>query len=363
MLKRLVRILLMLIGISLGGGVAQLTLTLLSQFGMISQSSAYFNLFTIVVYIAGLLLGIVISLLFSRPLIHTISSLLHNLEAVVQRTPVEDIFFGTVGLVLGLVIAYLITRLFSNVTAWISIPVGVGVYLIFAYLGFTIGQKRWREIPMLRKVADREVSVQEASADIGCAKILDTSSIIDGRIYDLCKSGFIEGTLIIPEFVLRELRHIADSTDVLRRNRGRRGLDVLSRLQKENLPVVVDGRDFPEEAEVDIKLLRLAEVMQGKVVTNDYNLNKVAEVTGTGVLNINELANALKPVMLPGEEMSVLIVREGKEAGQGVAYLDDGTMIVVDNARRKIGSQVSVQVTSVLQTAAGRMIFAKAAGA
>ncbi|MFN2362951.1 MAG: PIN/TRAM domain-containing protein, partial [Halarsenatibacteraceae bacterium] len=191
-------------------------------------------------------------------------------------------------------------------------------------------------------------------------KILDTSVIIDGRIADICKTGFIEGSLIIPEFILEELRHIADSSDVLKRNRGRRGLDILKQMQKdEGINVEIINKDFEEIAEVDSKLVKLAKIMSGIIVTNDYNLNKVAELQGVRVLNINELANAVKPVVLPGEEMEVRVIKEGKEEGQGIGYLDDGTMIVVDEGIKHIGEEVAVLVTSILQTAAGRMIFAK----
>jgi uncharacterized protein YacL len=194
----------------------------------------------------------------------------------------------------------------------------------------------------------------------GDSKVLDTSVIIDGRIFDICQTGFVEGSLIIPTFVLEELRHIADSSDALKRNRGRRGLDILNKIQKElNIDVQIYEKDFPDIAEVDSKLLKLAQVLNGKVITNDYNLNKVAEFQGVPVLNINELANAVKPVVLPGEEMRIQIIKDGKESGQGIAYLDDGTMIVVEGGKRHIGETMDVIVTSVLQTAAGRMIFAK----
>lgn len=191
-------------------------------------------------------------------------------------------------------------------------------------------------------------------------KILDTSVIIDGRIADLCQTGFLEGTLVIPQFVLRELQNVADSADASRRNRGRRGLDILQKIQKMNdRDVLISDSDYPEIREVDLKLIELARHMPGTIVTNDLNLNKVALVRGVPVLNINELANALKPVALPGEVMRVAILREGKEANQGVAYLDDGTMVVVDHARRLIGCTVDITVTSVLQTSAGKMIFGR----
>jgi len=191
-------------------------------------------------------------------------------------------------------------------------------------------------------------------------KILDTSVIIDGRISDISRSGFLEGDLIVPGFVLEELQHIADSSDVLKRNRGRRGLDILNKIQKEPYSTVrILEQDYEDVTEVDTKLVKLAKELNGKVVTNDYNLNKVCELHGVPVLNINELANSVKPVVLPGEELKVNVIKDGKEQGQGVAYLDDGTMIVVDGGRRYIGQTVGVLVTSVLQTAAGRMIFAK----
>jgi len=191
-------------------------------------------------------------------------------------------------------------------------------------------------------------------------KVLDTSAIIDGRIADICKTGFLEGTLLVPGFVLSELQRIADSSDTLKRNRGRRGLDILNRMQKDGtVTVKIYDRDFDDLSEVDTKIVRLARILEAKVVTNDFNLNKVAELYGVPVLNINELSNAIKPIVLPGEEMFVHIIKDGKEFGQGIGYLEDGTMVVVDGGRQHIGEDVEVLVTSVLQTAAGRMIFGK----
>ena len=191
-------------------------------------------------------------------------------------------------------------------------------------------------------------------------KILDTSALIDGRVFDVCKAGFLEGELVVPAFVLVELRHIADSADNLRRSRGRRGLDVLAKMQEElHVPLRIEEKDYEDETEVDVKLLRMARDMQGAVLTNNYNLNKAAGVAGVKVLNINELAGALRPVVLPGEDMPVRIVREGKEPGRGVGYLEDGTMVVIENGRRSVGDRVSVEMTTVLQTSAGRMIFGR----
>lgn len=205
-----------------------------------------------------------------------------------------------------------------------------------------------------------QAAEQKITSGKDLLKILDTSAIIDGRIADLCKTGFLEGVLIIPHFVLNELQKIADSSDPLRRNRGRRGLDILNKIQKENqVAVRIFDMDYEDLAEVDTKLLRLARELEAKVVTNDFNLNKVAELYGVEVLNINDLSNAIKPVVLPGEEMIVHVLRDGKEYGQGIGYLEDGTMIVVESGKNFIGLNIEILVTSVLQTSAGRMIFAK----
>jgi uncharacterized protein YacL len=225
--------------------------------------------------------------------------------------------------------------------------------LALGYLGASFAAKRQREL--------HEHGVWRKRRRVPTSlKILDTSVIIDGRIADVCETGFIEGVLGIPRFVLKELQQVADSQDPLKRNRGRRGLEVLNKIQKRsNLKVQIIETDYPEIVDVDAKLIKLAKSLDARIITNDYNLNKVAELEGAAVLNINELAEALKPVVLPGEQMSIFIVKEGKEPGQGVAYLDDGTMVVVDKGYDYIGQKVNVAVTSVLQTSAGRMIFTK----
>lgn len=208
---------------------------------------------------------------------------------------------------------------------------------------------------------DKIVPVKESDADVQIPyKILDTSVIIDGRIADICDTGFLEGILVIPNFVLNELQMIADSADSIKRNRGRRGLDILNKMQKDqSIMVKISDMDFKDIPEVDSKLVQLAKVMKAKVITNDFNLNKVAEFHGVDVLNINELSNSLKPIVLPGEEMRVLLLKEGKDSNQAIGYLDDGTMVVVENGRRRINDEVEVTVTSVLQTTAGRMIFTR----
>jgi uncharacterized protein YacL len=227
--------------------------------------------------------------------------------------------------------------------------------LVLPYLGLVLGIRRgeWLEPARLIQLF-RDAAPERRN------KILDTSVIIDGRIADICEAGFLDGTLVIPQFVLKELQLVADSSDALKRNRGRRGLDILQKIQKmSNVDVAISDADFPGIRDVDLKLIELARSMHGKIVTNDFNLNKVAQLRGIQVLNINELANALKPVVLPGEFMKVFILKEGKEYNQGVAYLDDGTMVVVDNARRMISRNIDIVVTSVLQTTAGKMIFGR----
>ncbi len=273
-----------------------------------------------------------------------------------------DIVLGAIGLIVGFVIAFLISQPLSDIK-YVGTIISVISFVFFGYLGLKVATRKkddvlWPQLLNLRKSTSGKK--HDKRKDVLSPKILDTSVIIDGRISDICRTGFIEGTLVIPEFVLKELRHIADSSDSLKRNRGRRGLDILNILQKDDtVSVLIESKDYGDNIEVDVKLLKLAKDMGGKVLTNDFNLNKVAEFQGVDVLNINELANAVKPVVLPGEEMNVMIVKDGKESGQGLAYLDDGTMIVVEGGKKCIGDSVVVTVTSVLQTAAGRMIFAK----
>jgi len=230
------------------------------------------------------------------------------------------------------------------------------VMLLMAYVGLIVGASKG---DLLNLAALGGIFGGEKQGKKSY-KILDTSVIIDGRIADIAETGFLDGTLVIPQFVLRELQLVADSADSLKRNRGRRGLDILQRLQKvASVQIQIVEDDFPAVREVDLKLIELAKLYEGKIITNDFNLNKVAQLQGVDVLNINELANSLKPIVLPGETMKVFILKEGKEYNQGVAYLDDGTMVVVDNARKMIGKTIDISVTSVLQTTAGKMIFGK----
>lgn len=280
-------------------------------------------------------------------------------ERILRKVQVKVLISGLVGLVIGLFLARFLLNTFATLFEPLPEPVDVYVELLFmiaaGYIGTAVAVERGRGLSMLDVL--RAVKEQPG---VERNKILDTSVIIDGRIADICETGFIEGTLIIPQFVLRELQHIADSSDPIKRNRGRRGLDILQKIQKsDNVQVRIHDMDFPDIREVDGKLVAMAKALGAKVVTNDFNLNKVAELYGVSVLNVNELTNALRPVVLPGEEMRVYVLKEGKEYNQGVAYLDDGTMVVIDNGRRHIGQTIDVCVTSVLQTTAGRMIFSR----
>lgn len=278
-------------------------------------------------------------------------------ERTIKRVPLRVIVGGAVGLVLGLMLAnLLISAFFAGLFERLEVnfPAYVLINSLIGYLGLVLGVKKGKEF----RLSNLPWLSKGQSQGGNGHKILDTSVIIDGRIADICDTGFMEGAFIIPQFILQELRHIADASDPLKRSRGRRGLDILNRIQKQaSLEVKIVDQDYPKIQEVDAKLIALAKDTKAKIITNDFNLNKVAELQGIPVLNINQLFNALKPVVLPGEIMNVKILKEGKEPGQGVAYLDDGTMVVVDNARRHMGKNVDVSVTSVLQTTAGRMIF------
>ncbi|WP_068779078.1 PIN/TRAM domain-containing protein [Paenibacillus sp. GM2] len=288
----------------------------------------------------------------------TFATQIGRLITWLTEIPMNKMAAGTLGLTAGLLLSLLLYPVLSWLGS-LEVFAQLAASTLFGYIGLYVALEKKDELSALWKSGQWGSAVQEEEK-LEHHKILDTSVIIDGRIADICKTGFIEGTIVIPGFVLEELQHIADSSDLLKRNRGRRGLDILNKIQKElDVKVMIYEGDFEEISEVDSKLVKLAKVLQGKVVTNDFNLNKVCELQGVSVLNINDLANAVKPVVLPGEEIMVQVIKDGKEHGQGVAYLDDGTMIVVEGGRDFIGSITEVLVTSVLQTSAGRMIFAK----
>jgi uncharacterized protein YacL len=287
----------------------------------------------------------------------TLGGLIIWIEARLRSAEVTDLLGALIGGAIGLGLAKTIgaALFWADAGDRRIVFLHSFILLVFPYLGIVMGARKGEWLQPTR--------IAGLFRDTGPQKryrILDTSVIIDGRIADVCETGFLDGTLVIPQFVLKELQLVADSADSMKRNRGRRGLDILQKIQKmAGVDVMISDVDFPEVREVDLKLIELGRTLQGKIVTNDFNLNKVAQLRGVEVLNINELANALKPVVLPGEFMKVFILKEGKEYNQGVAYLDDGTMVVVDNARRMISRNIDVVVTSVLQTTAGKMIFGR----
>ena len=279
---------------------------------------------------------------------------------VLQETSASRIVAGTLGLVIGLIVAVLVSAPLSRISGWPGIWIPVTLSVLFASAGALIMLSRERDMLQFLPQSDH---TPKAGSRYNGQIVMDTSAIIDGRIADISQTGFVNGTLIIPRFVLDELRHIADSSDSVRRNRGRRGLEMLNKLRKEaSTPIQVLDIDQWDGMEVDGKLVKLAKSLGAPIVTTDFNLNRVAEIQDVRVLNVNELANALKSVVLPGEELQVRVIQEGKEAGQGVGFLDDGTMIVVENGRRYLDSVIDVAVTRVLQTAAGRLIFAQPRG-
>ncbi len=358
MIGRMMSITIGIVGMLLGFGIAKI----LKALEILKFSNS--GWLALAVYLGFSLLFGIIFFTLSPKIIHKGKKVIEGMESELQKFPTSDIALGSIGLIVGLIIAFLISKPLDNLEfPYVGFIGQIILFGIFGYLGIRIATRKREditkaidEIGINRKAAKDKLKQNYKS----CPKILDTSVIIDGRIADICKTGFIEGPLVIPEFVLEELQHIADSSDGLKRNRGRRGLDILNKIQKElDIEIIIHEKKFEDVQEVDSKLLKLTQFLKGKIITNDYNLNKVAEVQGIDVLNINELANAVKPVVLPGEEMIVQVVRDGKEAGQGLAYLDDGTMIVVESGRKFIGETIDVVVTSVLQTSAGRMIFAK----
>jgi uncharacterized protein YacL len=358
LLQRIVRIGALLTGFAIGYQLVNTSFAAIAAFAGMEAALVANPVTTVGASIFGGSIFGLIAYIISPWFINLLNTFNSWLETTLKAIPTQDIMIGVIGLVIGLLIGALISLALHRIPL-IGSYLAVVVTLFNGYLGLSIMLNRKDEMTFLTNLFTRQSRAAE-KANFRSAKILDTSVIIDGRIIDIASTGFIEGVIIVPGFVLEELRHIADSSDTLKRNRGRRGLDILNKIQKESqVPVQIVEQDFEDIAEVDSKLIKLAKAMKGKIITNDYNLNKVCELQGVPVLNINELANSVKPVVLPGEEMVAQIIKDGKEVGQGVAYLDDGTMIVVEGGRRFIGDTIEVIVTSVLQTAAGRMIFAK----
>ena len=311
---------------------------------VISAAGYFFPPFQISRYY-GLLAGFVLSVLIIF------------LETRIRKSQFKVIWSGTLGTFAGVLIGWGLGAIYQNIAQEHTTVTFIRIFflVIMPYIGFLVGTRKneWLDPSFLARFMKEESSGRSY-------KILDTSVIIDGRISDICDTEFVEGDLVVPQFILKELQLVADSADSIKRQRGRRGLDVLDQLQKSSrVSVVISEVDFPDVKDVDSKLIELAKHMDAKIITNDFNLNKIAQLQGVAVLNINELANAMKPVVLPGETINVFILKEGKEKDQGVAYLDDGTMVVVDNSRKMIGQNVEITVTSVLQTTVGKMIFGR----
>lgn len=380
MLDRVLRFFIILLLAIAGGTLLNMATPLLTFFigtEILETEMGFFKLsiagfFSI---LFGAALGAAAGFLLSPFFIRKLKGFAVFVEAQLNKMPTHDVIAGAIGLLIGLIIANLLGYAFSKIPV-VGEYIPVVFSIVLGYLGIHIMIKKRSELvsifDFIPKFMKELVKIREAkqaaapklpaaeSGEQPCYKLLDTSVIIDGRIADICETGFLEGTLLIPVFVLEELQHIADSADALKRVRGRRGLDILQKIRQEtHMKVQITEVDFEEIPEVDSKLVQLAQQVGGKIITNDFNLNKVAQLRGVEVLNINALSNAVKPVVIPGETMQVAIVKSGKEAGQGVAYLEDGTMIVVENGNRYMGETIEVEVTSALQTAAGRMIFAK----
>ncbi|MDO5707117.1 MAG: PIN domain nuclease [Andreesenia angusta] len=359
MIKKLGAILITLIGAGIGLGIVGTLDTLLLFEGKVpSDKIIYIYIFS------GIIFGLIF-LILSKKISLLLKKLFNEVEDEMQKIPVSDIILGFFGLIMGLIIAYLLGTALSEIPIF-GVVLMVLLYIILGYVGMRVMVKKKNDVIRIfdkfkrNRVDDKKDLEDEKKTRIIKPKILDTSVIIDGRIYEVCKADFLEGSLIIPEFVLKELQNISDSSDDLKRVRGRRGLDILQKIQKElDMDIVITEKDYENVKEVDLKLLKLAQEIGGKVVTTDFNLNKVAEVHGVPVLNMNELSNALKPMAIPGDNILVNVVKKGKEANQGVAYLDDGTMIVIEDGKDFVGKEVDLLVTSVLQTPAGRMIFGK----
>ncbi len=376
MLKKIFRAMFTVVGLIVGYGVFALL-----RFWLIKTGAPVDANFTEVQQeTMGIIFAIIFGIIFFR-LTPTIRrqgiKVAENIENDLRGVSGNDLLAGTIGLIIGLVIALLVTQIFAGIkNTYIFILITIITYMIMGYLGVVIATRKGKEIlnPLFNNRRNDGPSQGQSGGfsgglikgskkkPDGIPKIFDTSVIIDGRISEIMKTGFLEGPIVIPEFVLVELRHIADSSDSLKRTRGRRGLDILNKIQDDygiEIYNTDNEKSLREIPEVDVKLIKLAQIMNGKVVTNDFNLNKVATINGVDVLNINELANTLKPVVIPGEQMTVTLVKQGKDNAQAVGYLDDGTMIVVEDGRKMIGKTTQINVTSVLQTAAGRMIFGR----
>lgn len=334
-------------------------LALLLPNSVLTETILGITFMSLAAMLVGGIFGAIIGSFISPYLIKSLLMFTSTVEKSLSAMSTQDLIAGTLGLFLGLIIANLVGLAFGSVP-YIGPYVSVALSIILGYLGMHLVVSKKSELAGWLHLHAEGSFDKKKNKDHHTGKLLDTNVIIDGRVADIYRSGFLEGPIIVPVFVLEELQKIADSSDILKRNRGRRGLDILNHMRKNSKDdVIIVTNDFEDISEVDSKLVKLAREKNYKIVTNDYNLNKVAELQGVAVLNINDLAIAVKPAVIPGEQIFVQLVKSGKEEGQGVAYLEDGTMIVVENGSQCIGKEVPVIITSVLQTSAGKMIFAK----
>jgi len=365
MLRKAFRVIITLCGMLLGYGVS----TLLIEYAFPAMNLELVTWMTVAVTcVLMATIGIIFFILYPT-LIKRGDMALDDMQKGLSKIPTSELVTGVAGLVIGLIVAFLISQIVNNINVlkrmFLNTVISVLLYTFLGFAGATLSTRLIKDVklpmPSVPQPQQQSGKTKNSKQKL-TAKVIDTSVIIDGRIVDILKTGFLEGDIIIADFVLVELRHLADSADDLKRAKGRRGLDIVTQIQKDYGIEIYDTKSdkaISDIDEVDLKLLKLAKDKKGSVLTNDFNLNKVAGIEGVKVLNINELANALKPVVIPGETMQVYLVKEGKEPGQGVAYLDDGTMIVIEGGKGHIGKTVAITVTSVLQTAAGRMIFGK----
>ena len=357
-MEKLLKLLLVLLGVGIGLAAAQLGLAL---YRLSPQSADIPAWVPVTAYTAMGVLGGLILLLMSRRIIRRVSNLSQEMQREFDKMPVNQLLTAVIGLILGLIVAALLRHMVSFLGDGVAGAALTAIlYLTLGALGYNIGKRRSREfMAMITRLSGAREKSRTRKHGYASRKYVDTSAIIDGRILEVAKTGFIEGEFVVPQYVVDELQHVADSSDDSRRERGRRGLEMLREMQGSLKQLVIDPADIEELQDVDVKLLRQARDCGGTVITVDYNLQKAAAVSSVRSLNVNELAEALRPAVVQGMEMRVRVEKEGREPGQGVAHLDDGTMIVIENGKDAIGKELDVTVTSVLQTSAGRMVFAR----
>ncbi len=357
-MEKLLKLLLVLLGIGIGLAAAQLGLQL---FRLSHQNADILAWVPVTAYCGMGVIGALVFLLLSKRIIRRVSNLSREMQKEFDKMPVNQLLSAVIGLILGLIVAALLKQMLSFLGNGVAgAAVTAILYLTLGALGYNIGKRRSREfMTMILRLSGAREKSRIRKHGYASRKYVDTSAIIDGRILGIAKSGFLEGEFVVPQYVVDELQHVADSPDSSRRERGRRGLEVLREMQESLKQLTIDPADIEDVQDVDVKLMRQARDCGGTVITVDYNLQKAAAVSSVKSLNVNELAEALRPAVVQGMELRARVMKEGKEAGQGVAYLDDGTMIVVEGGRDKVGEEVDVTVTSVLQTSAGRMVFAK----